>query len=417
MHGLFNSRHHPLSDYNNIRHLLQDVIVYEQDLGTVPPTNDYQSFEAALASYAPDSSVFVSPNNGLPYTLNVGVSGLPLTSITDPATTELLRDSSLNQDGSLNIAYVDGGIVTQEYFVPQALNVGPDNETHLLWPKAINQNRYGPFFPGQAALWTLTPSGTTLTENTETIAYNDKVIAFSVGDDDGTRLLESTSFLTVYPNPPITGAITLDTIATDGSLEGTLHYGPYDGWTPLFLATGPDNTSRLLWQRYDGQFALWNVSPAGDYLGDVRLQPLFGTTPAGMARGPDERTRLLEKSTTTGVATLVTLSPQDRVEHMVKFQPHPGFAVTALAIGADNRPRLLWDNGQGQAEVWTLTSEAKRIQVVTFALAPGYTASQLAVGQAGDLHILWTASDGSGRLQALHPNGTVISVRDLTPYQ
>ena len=405
VHGIFGQKHR--SDRNNLDQIGQATIQYTQDNNNnLPPTNSYNAFEMALSPYLSDPSVFVNPATGLPYTLNAAISGLPIFAIADPSTTELARDSRLNQDGSLNILYVDGHVRMELYFIPQGVLTTPDDDTRLFWRKVGDE----------AALWTLTPSGDTLSENSYTLDQNGKPIAFSVGGDNKTRLLGSRFFPVGAFVVPITGAITLDTIASDNSVENTRRYGPYDGWTPLFLATAPDNTSRLLWERYDGTFALWRVSPEGEYLGDVRFPALPNITPVGMARGSDDRTRVLGQ-TTDGGATLLTLSSRDQIQEVATFHPHSGYAVTALALGADNKPRLLWDNGHGQAEVWTLTPDGQFLNFVRFSLASGYTASQLTVGQAGDLRVLWTASDGSGRLQTLHSNGTVINVRDLTPYQ
>ena len=37
-------------------------------------------------------------------------------------------------------------------------------------------------------------------------------------------------------------------------------YGPYAGWSAHGLATGPDNISRLLWDKTDGTFSLWALN-------------------------------------------------------------------------------------------------------------------------------------------------------------
>ena len=409
-------------DVSHLKQIGLGVTQYVQDNDEIfPTTTDYPTFENQVEPYVRNPAVFTSPDSGLPYQLNPAISMVPLSQINDPANTELARDAQRNRDGSLNVAYVDGHVRTDSFYVPKALTVGPDDVTRLLLAKATYENPFHPV-PGQAALWAITPAGSVQSETPETLNTGGTAVSLSVGGDNKTRLLWNQTF-------PITNVygygfglqespITLQTLAADGTVESSLPYGPYDGWTPLLIATGSDDTSRLLWRRYDGTLALWTVSSQGQYLGDVRLRVNPAFTAAGLARGADGRTRLLLKEP-SGAIVLGTLTADGQVQRYSHARPGAGFAVVALALasGPDSRPRLLFDNGQGRAEVWTFSSGGLYQSRVSFALPSGYAAQSLGVGQAGDLRVLSTGSDGSGVLQTLTADGVQTGSTALTPYQ
>ena len=408
-------------DVNHLKQIGLGVTEYIQDFDEVlPTTTDYPTFEGQIMPFIRNPSVFTSPDSGLPYQLNPAISQMQLGNIADPSTTELARDAQRNRDGSLNTLYLDGRVHQSLFYVPKALTVGPDNATHLLWPKATAENFSRPI-PGQASLWTITPSGEIQSETPETLDTGGKAVSLSVGGDNKTRLLWDQSFvannLYGYNLGLQLAPITLETLAADGSVESSLAYGPYDGWTPLLIASGSDDGSRLLWRRYDGTLALWTVSPQGQYLSDVRLRfsPTF--TAVGLARGADGRTRLLLREP-SGAAVLVTLTADGQVQGIAHHRA-AGFAAVALALeaGPDSRPRLLFDNGQGQAEVWTISADGRFQSRFSFALPSGYAAQSLGVGQAGDLRVLSSGPDGSGVLQTLTAHGAQTGSTVLTPYQ
>ena len=408
------------SDVNHLRQIGLGVTQYTQDNDEfLPMTTDYPTFENQVQPYVRNLAVFTSPGSGLPYQLNPAISMESLSQISDPANTELARDAQRNRDGSLNTLYVDGHVKTDLFYVPEALTIGPDDTTRLLLPKATYENFSQPL-PGQAALWTITPDGSIQSETPETLDTGGTAISVSVGGDNKTRLLWDQTFpignLYSYNFGPQDTPITLQTIAADGTVESAIPYGPYDGWTPLLIAAGSDDGSRLLWRRYDGTLALWTVSPQGQYLSDVRLHvsPTFAAV--GLARGNDGGTRLLLREP-SGAAVLVTLSAEGMVQSIAHHRAGSGFVITALALGPDSRPRLLWDNGQGQAQAWTLKAGGGYQSRVSFGLPSGYAAQSLGVGQAGDLRVLLTGPDGSGVLQTLTAGGVQTGSTALTPYQ
>lgn len=375
---------------------------YTQDYdGTLPLTTDYSTFEAELLPYTKNGQIFVSPGTGLAYLLNPAVSGASLSSIGNPDTVELARDAQLNADGTLNHLEVDGSVRQDAYFLPLSVAVGPDSLTHLLWPSAAHQ----------ASLWTLMPSGTLKTA----VEERGAAFSFSVGADSQTRVLWHSGgggggVLTT----PITGSILLDTLDRNNVLQTSQAFGPYDGWAALLLTTGPDSSSRLLWQRCNGALALWTLSAQGDYLESVPLPVLAGGTPIGLTLGAGGATRLLWR-TAQGRALLATLSQNGRITRLSVIPVPTGCTPTALGLGADGISRVLCSGSMGSAAVVTVGANGAVLCTVRFTLPGGGTASQVAVGPS-DLRVLWNAADGSGQLQTLTASGQQISVVSLTPY-
>ncbi len=391
------------SDASNLKQLGLATIQYAQDCDEkLPTTTDYGTFESELLPYANNAPIFASPGTGLPYVLNPAISGASLASIASPSATEEARDAQLNADGTLNHLELDGSVQQDTYFVPKALAIGPDNLTRLLWPSA------GP----QTALWTFAAGGPLQSA----FSSVGPAVSFSVGADNQTRVLEGESNEFGYSSFLVTGESTLETLDADNSVQDTQTFGPYDGWTALFVATAPDNSSRLLWQRYDGTLALWTLSLEGDFLGSVTLPPLTGGTVLGLGQGADGSTRLLWK-TAGGDATLRVISRAGRVLRSFTARASGGFVPTALGFGADGTSRILSSNGAGKAAVQTVPANGKPAAALTFTLPGGGTAAQIAVGSAGDLRVLWEAPDGSGTLLTLTPQGVQTSVQALAPYR
>ena len=379
------------ADASNLRLIGLAVTQYTQDADEhYPTTTDYPTFENQLLPYTKNADIFVSPGSGLPYVLNPAVSGVTVASLADPTTTELARDAQLNPDGRFNTLEADGHVNQSDYFLPKSLLAAPDDATHLLWQSAAPQT----------ALWTLSPSGSILKTS---LGQNSSSILFSAGPDGQVRLLGTGSY-----------GLGVSTVAADGTLQNSVSYGIYDGWGVSQMATGTDNSTRLLWQRTDGLLALWTLTPANDYAGSVSVQRIAGGTVVGMAVGSDNLVRLLWK-TASGNTVYWTLASSGRIVRVLSYQSPSGQAPTALAVGADGSTRLLWSDTGGHASVLTVTSIGRAGRPVGFTLPGGGTASQIAVGKRSDLRVLWSAGTNS-QLQTLSAAGRQTSVQSLTPY-
>lgn len=383
-----------VQDNINLRQIGQAILQYSQDYDEkLPTTTDYTTFTNELVpyTYTRTTSIFTSPASGLPYVLNPAVSNANPYSFDDPDNTEIARDAQLNPDGTFNHLEVDGRVKQDFYFVPQSLLVTPDDRTHLLWHSASRQ----------ASLWTFQPSG----EIIKTLVTPDSgVSAFSVGADGQIHLLGGFGY---------GGGVS--SVNSDGTLDNPVGYGIYDGWSVTKMATGPDNETRLLWQRTSGPLALWTLSPANDFAGYVFVPRLTGGTTVGMGIGSDGLVRLLWK-TATGDAVLWTISNGGQVVRRFVFTSPSGQTPAALAIGPDGSGRLLFSGGgSDHAAVRTVTGSGKSGSPVTLTLPGGGTAVQLAVGKNGDLRVLWSAGTNS-QLQTLTPQGSQTGVLSLTPY-
>ena len=358
----------------------------------LPTTTDYTAFENELFPYLRTTSVFTSPGSGLPYVLNPAISGVSFGSLSDPSNTEEARDAQLNPDGTFNRLQVDGHVKQDPYFLPLALLVTPDDQTHLLWRSAAPQ----------ASLWAISSAGAIAKTP---LAPGTRITAFSAGGDGQTHLLGGYGY----------GA-GVSTVAADGSAGGNLtQYGVYDGWTPVLMTTGRDNETRLLWQHTNGPLALWTLSPTNSYQGYVFLPNLPGGTPVGMAAGSDGFLRLLWK-TASGDAALWMIYPGGKLLRQFSFASPAGQTPAALSIATDGTCRLLWSSGKDGATVRTVTMAGKAGSSFAVSLPGGGTATQIAVGRSGDLRLLWTAADGSGRLQTLNAQGNQTGLQTLTPY-
>lgn len=390
-------------DAQNLSQIGLATTQFTQDNDEVlPVTTSYTAFENELFPYLRSTSVFTSPASGLPYVLNPAISSVSLASIPDPFNTEEARDAEPNPDGILNRLQVSGQVRQDFYFLPLALLVTPDDQTHLLWRSAAPQ----------ASLWTVSSAGAVAKT---ALAPGTRITAFSAGADGQTRLLGGYGY----------GA-GISTVADDGStLENLTQYGVYDGWTPSLMTTGRDNVTHLLWQRTNrpsalgplafGPLALWTLSPTNSYQGYVFLPNLPGGTPVGLAAGSDGFLRLLWK-TVSGDTALWMIFPDGKLMRTFLFSSPAGQTPTALSVATDGTSRLLWSSGKDTATVRTVTTTGKIGSSLAVSLPGGGTATQISIGKSGDLRLLWNAPDGSGRLQTLNAQGGQTSVQALTPY-
>jgi predicted outer membrane repeat protein len=110
-------------------------------------------------------------------------------------------------------AYEGGSLWT-----PVASAVGPNQNKRVLW---VNEN-------GEAALWTITPTGT----------------------------------------------------------QSALAFGPFAGYTPIALAVGPDNNAYLSWQQASGEVAVWDIAANGTHVNRA-FNPGAGWSLVSLSVGPD----------------------------------------------------------------------------------------------------------------------------------
>ena len=248
--------------------------------------------------------------------------------------------------------YTDGG---GGLWHATALATGPDGISHILWNSPN----------GQAALWDVTDDGSATVlagfgPYTDGAASNLwRASSLSVGPDGGMHLL--------WTNPD--GKAAFWNVTPGGSPSVLAGYGPFfDGsspWDAAGVSTGPDNVSHLLWHNADGTAAFWNVSDTdgtasvkGSYgpFTDGAAANLWGAV--GISTGPDNVSHLLWDNV-DGKAAFWNVSDADGTATALAvygpfFDGSSPWSATGLATGPDGVSRLLWNNPDGKAALWTL---------------------------------------------------------------
>lgn len=228
-----------------------------------------------------------------------------------------------------------------------ALATGPTGVSRLLWTSPS----------GRAVLWYIAPDGTR-GDGGQFGPYTDgggtwRATAVSVGADNLPHLL--------WNNP--NGRAVLWDGHADGSYSDHGQYGPYtDGggtWKTVALSVGADNLAHLLWDNPDGRAVLWNGKADGTYSDRGQYGPYTdggGTWKAtAVSVGPDNLPHLLWNSP-GGRAVLWDGKPDGTFGDRGQYGPYTdgGGTWNALTacVGPDNLPRLLWANPDGRAVLW-----------------------------------------------------------------
>ena len=266
---------------------------------------------------------------------------------------------NVKADGTAAVAGVYGPFTDsgQGLWHATALATGPDGVSHLLWNSSV----------GQVALWNVTDGGAA-----NVLAgfgpYTDgspqnlwRATGLSVGPDGVMHLLwtnvdHKAAFWNVTPS---------------GSTSVLAGYGPYfDGnnpWDAAGVSTGPDNVSHLLWHNTDGTAAFWNVSD-GD--GSLMVKGVYGPftdgSPnafwgaIGVSTGPDGVSHLLWDNVDGKAAFWNVSSADGSATALAGYgpftdgSPQNTWSATGLTTGPDNVSRLLWNNPDGKVALWTL---------------------------------------------------------------
>ena len=240
-----------------------------------------------------------------------------------------------------------------------ALATGPDGVSHLLWNDP----------EGEAVLWNVQDDGS-LKVLASFGPYTDgspqnlwRATGLSVGPDGVMHLLwDNTNHRAAFWN-----------VTQDGSASVLAGYGPYTDdtaqhvWDAAGISTGPDNVSHLLWINKDGRAAFWNVSDTdgsasvlagyGPYT-DKGASNLWGAV--GISTGPDNVSHLLWDNTDYRAAFWDVSRGDGSASVLAGYGPYTDgaagnpWSATGLATGADNVPRLLWNNTDGRAALWSL---------------------------------------------------------------
>ncbi len=363
---------------------------------TPNPTDPYTPVTATLTLTAP------APQGGTVVTLTSSDTSLATVyhSLTVPAGHATatfpvtLAQTSSAGNSHLTISAAAGGITLSApleikpfLWTAQALSLGADNDTRLLWTKA----------GGTAKLWTLTPSNRVIGSPVFGPSDGWTAIGIATGKDNNTRLLWDKT----------DGSTRLWTVNTNGTLLNQPVFGPFTGWTATAVSVGTDGRSRLLWDNGDGRATLWVINSKNGNDSSPVFGPYKGWTAKAIATGTDGATHLLWTNT-DGRATLWTVAPDGTVgSNTPVFGPFSGWTAKAVSTGPDGRVRLLWDNADGRTTVWVINSSNGNDSSPVFGPLSGWSGQALAVGPDNVAHLLWDNVNGQATLWPVSPDGTV----------
>ncbi len=95
--------------------------------------------------------------------------------------------------------------------------------------------------------------------------------------------------------------------------------------------------------------------------------------------------------------------------------PYRGWRVRAVADGADDLTRVLWNHQDGSAALWLLGPAGNQASY-RFGPAAGWTAVDVSAAGGHTSHILWTSSDGRTAVTEVTPSGALVGNTTYGPF-
>ncbi len=278
------------------------------------------------------------------------------------------------------------------------------SHTHILWNKT----------DGTASLWSVDTNGAFTFQN-----YGPypgwTATAVASGGDGLTHLLW---------NHTSDGEIALWTVNGAGFTHQ--EYGPYPGWTADALAAGPSGLPDVLWNYGNagsfgslsaGTASLWGVNADGSFLYQD-FGPYPGWTATALAVGGNSLPSLLWNHSADGEIALSSVAPSAApggTATSTLYGPFAGWTATALSAGADSVPHILWNNTSGQASLWNVNADTT-YQHFEYGPYPGWDALGLATGPDNISHLLWDYTDGTLSLWSVDTGTGAFAFQNYGPY-
>ena len=184
--------------------------------------------------------------------------------------------------------------------------------------------------------------------------------------------------------------------------------------TPVQVAVGPDNAPRLLWVKPGAvggegyspatpadQTSLWRVNPDGAHT--LRTYgPYPNWSPTALAVGPDNMPHLLYDNA-DGTLSLWSVNAVG-TPSFTNYGPFSGWAAKGIAVDPSNRVHILWTNTSGQMSLWTVGANGSYTHA-EYGPFSGYSAQSLAIGPDGAPRVLWANTNGSISLWHINTAG------------
>ena len=146
--------------------------------------------------------------------------------------------------------------------------------------------------------------------------------------------------------------------------------------------------------------------------------PFPGWTATALAIGGNNLPSLLWNHSADGEIALSTVTPSaapNAAAASTLYGPFAGWTATALSAGADSVPHILWNNTSGQASLWNVNADTT-YQHFEYGPYPGWSARALATGPDNFSHLLWDYTDGTLSLWSVDTGTGAFAFQNYGPY-
>jgi hypothetical protein len=157
----------------------------------------------------------------------------------------------------------------------------------------------------------------------------------------------------------------------------------------------------------DETFKVNLFNPSGGTIADAQgigtiLNDDAGWKSTDIAVGTDNKTRVLWTHP-DGRASLWTVAAgSGNLESNFVVGPFAGWIARQIVVGADNKTRVLWINLDGQASLWTVSEDNSHVEShYEYGPFPVWTAIDMAIGADNKPRILWTNGSGQASLRTV----------------
>lgn len=230
----------------------------------------------------------------------------------------------------------------------------------------------------------------------------------------------------------VTSSTILQTDATLSSFSPLIQFDSSNSLTSFIafgnakLAAALNATAHVLWSNTNGAISVWNYSRDAGSFGFNNYGPYPGWTVKAVADNPDSsadgQTRLLWNNA-DGQASIWSLDNGSGEYTHHEFGPYPGWTATSLSVAADNTTHLLWNSTDGAASVWNYQTVDGSFTFHNYGPYPGWSAKAIADG-TGSLadgsglltRLLWTKTDQTMSLWGLNSAAGTFASSSYGPY-
>jgi hypothetical protein len=309
------------------------------------------------------------------------------------------RDGALRPTPPSIGAYEAAG--TARTWTAMSVSTGADGYTRILWDRN----------DGTASVWKISAAGQLVAQQQFGPFSGWTAKAIATGSDNNTRLL--------WTN--VNGAADYYLLNSGDAFVSQLQFGPYTGWTAQSLAVAPDNTTRALWFNADQFVAtVWTLDAANHMIGQQQYGPYADFqkgfwTARSITVNPDGTERLLWDNT-NGSATFWKLSSTSRFLSQQQYGPYTGYQASSIASAPNGTGRVVWVGTDSHIALWTIDAANAYTGQAQFGPYSGFSPTDIVVGGDGNARLLWDSVTGQSALWSLTPGGAFAANTQFGPY-